>query len=197
MRNEESIHISSAFLSTVPLAKSSGFAKAVDWTGKLKKRRIVFADCVMQFSLSVTVFAANHSVGSGTLSSLDLIFIQWHKHLSKRKRPNVSGPSEAILFCGFRRIRVYTGDSTMATDITIRKWAVLNLAVKLIEGYFSILKRGINGVYHHVGKQHLHRYLSEFDFRYNSRHIEDGERSLLAIRKVTGKRLKYRDSSRP
>jgi hypothetical protein len=41
----------------------------------------------------------------------------------------------------------------------------------------------------------LHRYLSEFDFRYNSRHVEDGERSLLAIRKVTGKRLKYRDSS--
>ena len=64
-----------------------------------------------------------------------------------------------------------------------------------IEGYFSILKRGINGVYHHVGKQHLHRYLSEFDFRYNSRHVEDGERSLLAIRKVTGRRLKYRDSS--
>jgi hypothetical protein len=49
------------------------------------------------------------------------------------------------------------------------------------DGYFSILKRGINGVYHHVGKQHLHRYLSEFDFRYNSRDIEDGERSLLAI----------------
>jgi hypothetical protein len=65
----------------------------------------------------------------------------------------------------------------------------------MIEGYFSILKRGINGVYHHVGKQHLHRYLSEFDFRYNSRNVEDGERSLLAIQKVAGKRLMYRDSS--
>ncbi len=71
------------------------------------------------------------------------------------------------------------------------------ISTNTIEGYFSILKRGINGVYHHVGKQHLHRYLSEFDFRCNSRHIEDGERSLLAIRKVAGKRLKYRDSSRP
>jgi hypothetical protein len=66
---------------------------------------------------------------------------------------------------------------------------------KEIEGYFSILKRGINGVYHHIGKQHLHCYLSEFDFRFNSRHIEDGQRSLLAIRKVAGRRLKYRDSS--
>src|SRR5207247_10939488 len=38
-----------------------------------------------------------------------------------------------------------------------------------IEGYFSILKRGINGVYHHVSQQHLRRYLAEFDFRYNER----------------------------
>jgi transposase-like protein len=76
-----------------------------------------------------------------------------------------------------------------------RKEGDVLISTNTIEGYFSILKRGINGVYHHVGKQHLHRYLSEFDFRYNSRHIEDGERSLLAIQKVTGKRLKYRDSS--
>lgn len=46
-----------------------------------------------------------------------------------------------------------------------------------IEGYFSILKRGIMGVYQHVGKQHLHRYLAEFDFRYNARNINDFDRS--------------------
>jgi len=79
--------------------------------------------------------------------------------------------------------------------IYARKEGDVLISTNTIEGYFSILKRGINGVYHHVGKNHLHRYLSEFDFRYNSRHIEDGERSLLAIRKVTGKRLTYRDSS--
>jgi len=48
-----------------------------------------------------------------------------------------------------------------------------------IEGYFSILKRGINGVYHHVSGQHLKRYLGEFDFRYNERTalgVEDNER---------------------
>src|SRR5437868_417447 len=38
-----------------------------------------------------------------------------------------------------------------------------------VEGYFSLLKRGINGTYHHVSEKHLHRYLAEFDFRYNSR----------------------------
>jgi len=63
-----------------------------------------------------------------------------------------------------------------------------------IEGYFATLKRGINGVYHHVGKQHLHRYLSEFDFRYNSRKEKDGDRTLMALNSVGGKRLMLRDS---
>jgi len=66
-----------------------------------------------------------------------------------------------------------------------------------VEGFFGILKRGINGVYHHVSEQHLHRYLSEFDFRHNSRKIKDNERSLLAIKGVAGKRLMYRDTKPP
>jgi transposase-like protein len=66
-----------------------------------------------------------------------------------------------------------------------------------IEGYFATLKRGINGVYHHVGKQHLHRYLSEFDFRHNSRKEKDGDRTLLALKSTSGKRLMLRDSQRP
>jgi len=64
-----------------------------------------------------------------------------------------------------------------------------------IEGYFSILKRGINGVYHHVSPQHLKRYLAEFDFRYNNREaleIDDAERARKAIEGVRGKRLTYR-----
>ena len=59
---------------------------------------------------------------------------------------------------------------------------------------FATLKRGINGVCHHVGKQRLHRYLSEFDFRYNAREVSDVERRDLSIKQVVGKRLKYRDS---
>ena len=58
-----------------------------------------------------------------------------------------------------------------------------------VEGYFANLKRGIHGVYHHVGKHHLHRHLSEIDFRYNARKIKDGERTLLTIKGVNGKRL--------
>lgn len=71
-----------------------------------------------------------------------------------------------------------------------------NVHTNTIEGYFSILKRGINGVYHHVGAHHLHRYLSEFDFRYNSRKVNDGARTEMAVRGFEGKRLTYRDSSK-
>lgn len=64
-----------------------------------------------------------------------------------------------------------------------------------IEGYFSIFKRGMKGVYQHCGRKHLHRYLAEFDFRYNARTVSDSERAAEALRGVTGKRLMYRDSS--
>jgi transposase-like protein len=68
------------------------------------------------------------------------------------------------------------------------------ITTNAVEGFFATLKRGINGVYHHVGSQHLHRYLSEFDFRHNSRKIKDGDRTLLAMKGVDGKRLMLRDS---
>src|ERR1700693_5044683 len=65
-----------------------------------------------------------------------------------------------------------------------------------VEGYFSIFKRGIYGVYHHVSQQHLKRYLAEFDFRYNERialGVTDKERAAKAIKSAAGKRLTYRD----
>lgn len=61
-----------------------------------------------------------------------------------------------------------------------------------VEGYFSILKRGITGVYQHVSQEHLKRYLGEFDFRYNERHVDDGSRTVSALKGIEGKRLTYR-----
>jgi transposase-like protein len=64
-----------------------------------------------------------------------------------------------------------------------------------IEGYFSILKRGIYGTYHHVSQTHLKRYLGEFDFRYNYRTalgFTDRERATIALKGIVGKRLTYR-----
>jgi transposase-like protein len=59
------------------------------------------------------------------------------------------------------------------------------------EGYFSIFKRGMRGVYQHCKEKHLHRYLAEFDFRYNTRKISDMERTEIAVRGGEGKRLTY------
>lgn len=64
-----------------------------------------------------------------------------------------------------------------------------------VEGYFAIFKRGMKGVYQHCGEKHLHRYLAEFDFRFNNRTalgVTDGERADLAIKGIEGKRLTYR-----
>jgi transposase-like protein len=61
-----------------------------------------------------------------------------------------------------------------------------------IEGFFSLLKRGIIGSYHHVSEQHLRRYCAEFDMRYNTRDISDGERAAEILKGGIGKRLTYR-----
>ncbi len=60
-----------------------------------------------------------------------------------------------------------------------------------VEGFFPLVKRGIYGTFHHVSKQHLHRYLAEFDYRYNNRDSSDGERALEALKGFEGKRLTY------
>jgi transposase-like protein len=63
------------------------------------------------------------------------------------------------------------------------------------EGYFSIFKRGMRGIYQHCAEKHLHRYLAEYDFRYNNRialGVNDGERAARAIANASGKRLPYR-----
>ncbi|MBI4724937.1 MAG: IS1595 family transposase [Rhodomicrobium sp.] len=66
-----------------------------------------------------------------------------------------------------------------------------------LEGYFSIFKRGMKGVYQHCAEKHLHRYLAEFDFRYNNRvakGVNDEVRATKALLGIKGKRLTYRDS---
>jgi hypothetical protein len=62
------------------------------------------------------------------------------------------------------------------------------------ESSFALVKRGIVGVYHNVSKEYLHRYLWQFDFMWNGRKLNDGERTVLAIRSAEGKRMMYRAS---
>ena len=64
-----------------------------------------------------------------------------------------------------------------------------------IEGSFSIFNHRMKGEYQHCGKQHLHRYLSEFDFRYSERNVSDTDRAERLLSGIAGRRLMYRDSS--
>lgn len=68
-----------------------------------------------------------------------------------------------------------------------------------VENVFSIFKRGMKGIYQHCSEQHLHRYLAEFDFRYNNRvglGVDDEQRATKALKGVKGKRLTYRTTNR-
>lgn len=69
-----------------------------------------------------------------------------------------------------------------------------NAYTNTVEGFFSILKRGVYGTYQHISEAHLHRYLSEFDFRYSNREtlgVDDVERASIALRGAKGRRLTY------
>jgi transposase-like protein len=67
-----------------------------------------------------------------------------------------------------------------------------DVTTNTVEGYFGIFKRGMRGDYQHCAEKNLHRYLAEFDFRYNTRELTDGERAVLAVKGGEGKRLTYR-----
>ncbi|MCH7792136.1 MAG: IS1595 family transposase [Planctomycetes bacterium] len=68
-----------------------------------------------------------------------------------------------------------------------------DVTTNTIEGFFSLVKRGMYGTFHSVSRKHLHRYMSEFSFRYNTRKLDDGARTDAAIRASVGKRLLYRE----
>jgi transposase-like protein len=80
---------------------------------------------------------------------------------------------------------LHTADEYVRGDVT----------TNTVEGYFSVFKRGMRGVYQHCAEKHLHRYLAEFDFRYNNRAalgVNDNDRANELAAGIVGKRLTYR-----
>lgn len=78
-----------------------------------------------------------------------------------------------------------------------KEYARGDVTTNTVEGYFSVFKRGMKGIYQHCDERHLHRYLAEFDFRYNNRsslEINDSQRTRLALKGITGKRLTYQQA---
>ena len=86
-----------------------------------------------------------------------------------------------------------------SVDHSKEEWVRGDAHTNTLEGYFSIFKRGMKGVYQHCAEKHLHRYLAEFDFRYNNRiatGVHDEERAEKALKGFKGKRLTYDQSNR-
>ena len=82
-----------------------------------------------------------------------------------------------------------------AREEYVRREGEKVISTNTVEGYYSIFKRGMKGVYQHCSEKHLHRYLREFDFRYSNRSalgVEDTERAHIALKGAEGKRLTYR-----
>jgi transposase-like protein len=75
-----------------------------------------------------------------------------------------------------------------------REYARGDVHTNNIEGVFSLLRRGIHGTFHSISKKHLPNYLNEFEFRFNTRKMDDGARVVEAVRACDGKRLEYRES---
>jgi transposase-like protein len=108
------------------------------------------------------------------------------KHVAREARLMTDGAY------GYRGVgREFPGHETV--DHTKGEYARGDVTTNTVEGYFGLLKRGINGTFHHVGEQHLHRYLSEFDFRWNARKVDDGTRAVMAVHGAEGKRLMFKE----
>jgi hypothetical protein len=65
--------------------------------------------------------------------------------------------------------------------------------VNTAESSHALIRRGLIGIYHNVSREYLHRYLWQFDFLWNNRQLNDGERTILAVKAAEGKRLMYKD----
>jgi len=86
-------------------------------------------------------------------------------------------------------------DQHEMVDHSIGEYVRGDVHTNTLEGYYSIFKRGMKGVYQHCGEKHLHRYVAEFDFRYSNRvglGVDDVARATKALQGISGKRLTYR-----
>ncbi|HEX9450427.1 MAG TPA: IS1595 family transposase [Burkholderiales bacterium] len=128
-------------------------------------------------------------------------------HVRTQVLPNITGKTlrKAVMEQVDQASRIHTdelggyvgiGKYFDGGHVTVRhaagEYAKGDITTNRVESFFAIVRRGIDGIYHSVSKEHLHRYLAEFSFRYSNRDLADGQRTQLAIKMAQGKRLMYR-----
>ena len=119
------------------------------------------------------------NVGSGTLPQIISKHVHHDATLMTDQNHAYDSADEHVLF-------------HHSVDHHRKEYVRGNVHVNNLEGWFSLLKRGINGTFHHVSEKHLDRYIDEFVHRYNWREMDDVQRTIKAIKGAPGKRLYYK-----
>ncbi len=119
------------------------------------------------------------------------------KNLKEFVRENVDNSAMVMTddFKAYRPLRRELNHKNV--NHTLRQHVNGPVHTNAIEGYFSLLKREITGIFHHVSQKHLSRYLSEFDFRYNMRRHNNGTLVCRLLNRIEGKKLLYREPLSP
>jgi len=145
-----------------------------------------------------------HKRGRGTSKTPVLGIVQRDGNIHRRVVADVSAATlkSAIRECVDNQARIVTDENLayrglgkefagghQTVNHSNREYARGDVWTNTAESSFALIKRGLTGIYHAVSKEHLHRYLGEFDFRWNTRRLNDGERTSLAIQGASGKRL--------
>ncbi len=150
-----------------------------------------------------------HKRGRGTSKTPVFGIVQRNGNIHRRVVADVSAKTlkSAIRECVDNRARIITDEHLAYRGIgkefagghaTVNhgtgEYARGDIFTNTAESSFALIKRGLTGIYHAVSKKHLHRYLGEYDFRWNTRQMNDGDRTVAAIRGASGKRLTGKDA---
>lgn len=146
--------------------------------------------------------------GRGTAKTPVFVAVERDGELRRRVVADVTGRTlkTAIVEEVHRQARIISDDYPAYKGIgkafdgghetvchTTKEYVRGDIHTNTAESSHALLKRGIVGIYHNVSREHLHRYLWQFDFLWNNRQLNDGERTALAIREADGKRLMYKE----
>jgi transposase-like protein len=144
--------------------------------------------------------------GRGTKKTPVFAAVERNGRIRRRVVANVTGDTlkDAIREVVDTRARIMTDENSSYRGIgreyashetvchSAKEYARGDVNTNTVESSFALVKRGIVGIYHNVSKKHLHRYIWQFDFMWNNRELNDGERMVLAIKEAEGKRLRYK-----
>jgi len=144
--------------------------------------------------------------GRGTSKTPVFAAVQRDGDIRRRVVPNVSGATlkAAIKEMVDKNSRIITDDFVAYSGMdpryegghdtvchSTKEYVRGDIHTNTVESSFALMKRGIHGIYHSISKEYLHRYVWQFDFLWNHRKMNDGERTIAAVKSAEGKRLMY------